>query len=344
MALEFGVVLSGDTHAAWESALEPTDRSGFWGLGMGDSPSLYPDTYVRCSVAALLTSNVRVGPWVTNPVTRHPAVTAGAIASVDQVSGGRAFLGIGSGDSAVRNIELPPARLADFEAYVHAVRGLLETGEAIWRGRRCRLQIGQRGVPIIVAAAGPKTLELGGRVGDGVVVVGGLDPHTMDRAREAIDRGARSVGRTIDDVHVWWLVLANLAEDDATALREMRNSLATFAHLSIRSREVIASLPQDVRDRVLEVRDRYRPIEHGAFGDTHNARLTDELGVTEFLAHRFALVGSPPTVRARLREIQELGADRLWLALRVPDKQRILRLWRDEVLPDIAPAAAGGTV
>lgn len=343
MGQQFGVVLSGDTPEAWEAALEPTDAAGFWGLGMGDSPSIYPDTYVRCTVAALRTSNVRVGPWVTNPVTRHPAVTAGAIASVDQVADGRTFLGIGRGDSAVRNLELPPARLADVEAYVHTVRDLLETGEATWRDRTCRLQVGQRPVPIIVAAAGPRTLEMAGRIGNAVVVVGGLDRGTMERARAAIDRGARSVGRTIDDLDVWWLVLANVAEDDATALHEMRNSLATFAHLSVRSPEVVVSLPDEVRDSVLEVRDRYRPIEHGTFGDTHNANLTDELGVTEFLANRFALVGSPATVRERLREVLDLGADRLWLAVRVPDKQRILRLWRDEVLPGLSPATAGGT-
>lgn len=344
MPQEFGVVLSGDPHDAWEAALGPTDRSGFWGLGVGDSPSIYPDTYVRSTFAALRTTNVRVGPWVTNPVTRHPAVTAGAIASVDQVATGRAFLGIGSGDSAVRNLDLPPARLATLESYITAVRDLLETGVATWQERTCRLRLEQRPVPIIVAAAGPRALEMAGRVGDAVVVVGGIDPGLMERARERIDRGARSAGRTIDQLDVWWLVLANVAEEDAAALHEVRNSLATFAHMSVRSPEVISSLPVDVRDRVLEVRRRYRPVEHGAFGDTHNANLTDQLGVTEFLAHRFALVGSPATVRDRLREVRELGADRLWLALRVPDKQRVLRLWRDEVLPHLTPSTAGGAV
>ena len=70
------------------------------------------------TVAALETERVQIGPSVTNPLTRHPAVMASAIASLHELSGGRAFLGIGTGDSAILNLGLRPARLRALREYV----------------------------------------------------------------------------------------------------------------------------------------------------------------------------------------------------------------------------------
>ena len=66
-----------------------------------------------------------MGTFVTNPLTRHPAVTAGAIASINELSDGRAFLGIGTGDSAVYNVGLKAARLAEFREALEAIKGFL---------------------------------------------------------------------------------------------------------------------------------------------------------------------------------------------------------------------------
>ncbi|MEK7681451.1 MAG: LLM class flavin-dependent oxidoreductase, partial [Chloroflexota bacterium] len=96
MSVTFKISFAGrDELADWLEYVDIADTSGFWGLGVGDSQSIYLDTYVRCTLAAVRTRNLLIGPWVTNPLTRHPAVTASAIVSVDQVSGGRAYLGIG---------------------------------------------------------------------------------------------------------------------------------------------------------------------------------------------------------------------------------------------------------
>ena len=91
------------------------EDSGFDWLGVADSQSVFRELYVALTLAALNTRRVQLGPLVTNPLTRHLVVTASAIASVDELAGGRGVLGLGSGDSAIYTIGAPPATLAGLE-------------------------------------------------------------------------------------------------------------------------------------------------------------------------------------------------------------------------------------
>src|SRR3954468_10807700 len=77
------------------------ERDGWDGVSCIDSQNIGGDVYANLAVAASTTSRVELGPWVTNPATRHPAVTASAIATIDGLSRGRAVLGIGRGHAAL---------------------------------------------------------------------------------------------------------------------------------------------------------------------------------------------------------------------------------------------------
>ena len=83
-----------------EALAAETESRGFDGLALTDSQNQSPDTYVALTLAARATSTLKLGPGVTNALTRHPAVTASAIATLQDVSEGRAMLGIGRGDSS----------------------------------------------------------------------------------------------------------------------------------------------------------------------------------------------------------------------------------------------------
>src|SRR4030095_1281914 len=91
------------------------EASGFDWLGVAGLPSVFPQLYVAPTLAALQTSRIRLGPLVTNPQTRHLVVTASAIASLDELSGGRAALGLGSGERSLYTLGAPPATLAGLE-------------------------------------------------------------------------------------------------------------------------------------------------------------------------------------------------------------------------------------
>ena len=90
------------------------ETAGFDFMLVPDTPWLagrWRDVYVHLTAAALATTNLRLGPGVTNPLTRHPQVTANAAMSLHSLSGGRAILGIGTGDNAVRSrLAISPSR------------------------------------------------------------------------------------------------------------------------------------------------------------------------------------------------------------------------------------------
>ena len=118
--------------------------------------------FVSLAVAATETTRVHLGPSVTHPLTRHPAVTASAIASLQELSDGRAFLGIGTGDSAVLNLGLRPARMRALREYVDAVRTFLNGGTAEYLGREAHVRWSQSPVPIMMSARRPAHAADGG--------------------------------------------------------------------------------------------------------------------------------------------------------------------------------------
>lgn len=115
------------------------------------------------------TNKLLIGPTVTNGLTRHPAVMASAIATVHEISQGRAILAIGTGDSAIFNINERPHGLKGPREYVMTVRELLRGVETEFNGRAIHTgwTAGQKNnpVPIYIAAEDPKTLELAGKLG-----------------------------------------------------------------------------------------------------------------------------------------------------------------------------------
>jgi 5,10-methylenetetrahydromethanopterin reductase len=332
----FGALLVGDELNDWRGYLDTVDSLGFWGLGVGDSQSLYTDTYVRCGLAAVGTQRPRIGPLVTNPVTRHPAVTASAIATVDQLSLGRAFLGIGAGDSAVLNIGENRSRMAVLEEYITAVSDLMENGTATWEGHTIRCSVPRRRVPIYVAAAGHGSMRLAGRIADGVVLGTGLSPEAVRDAVDTVHAGAREAGRRPEDIDLWWLVMANLSEDGAEARRELENSLTTHAHATFAGGVAGKGVPERFHEAIEKINADYNPMQHAKFGGRHHRGLVDDPDLLTYLADRFALCGSPDEVVAQVQRAAAAGVHKIWLSIRVPDKRRVLRLWHESVQPALA--------
>jgi 5,10-methylenetetrahydromethanopterin reductase len=188
-------------------------------------------------------------------------------------------------------------------------------------------------VPIYIGATGPKALRLAGRVADGVVIGAGIRPEVIHDSLAAVRAGAEEAGRSLSDLDVRWLVVANLADDDATALEEIKPSLATFANVAFKSTKRGKQIPPEYDEALHRLHAEYDAMDHGVFGGTRQAELCDEYGLTPYLEERFALSGTPERFLAQVERARAAGAQRFWLALRVPPKERILRLWRDEVLP-----------
>ena len=311
------------------------ENLGFEWVGVADSQSVFHELYVALTLAATSTSRVRVGPLVTNPLTRHLVVTASAIASIDALSRGRAVLGIGSGDSAIFTLGAPPATLAGLEDAILTL-GRLTGGDVVERRERTwRVHRTFRRVPVYLAAEGPRTLELAGRVADGVIVGLGLTPDVVERSLAAIERGARAAGRRLADLDVWWFAKTNVADTRATAIAPITMALAASANHAFRFTLEGKGVPVDLHEPIRGLQREYDAHQHEIAG-AHNAALTDRWGLTDFLVDRFAIAGTPDECVAQIRRAMAAGARQFITTSFVPDPRAFIRRWAQQVALAVA--------
>jgi 5,10-methylenetetrahydromethanopterin reductase len=151
------------------------EELGFSTLWVLDSHLLFREVYTLLGALAVSTRRIRLGTGVTNPLTRHPTVTASALATLAALSGGRATLGISVGDSALKAMNLEVAKVADLETTVRQCRNLVAGADVSFgAGKTARLHHAGLPVPIYVAATGPRMLKLAGEIADGVILMNGV--------------------------------------------------------------------------------------------------------------------------------------------------------------------------
>ena len=229
-----GVTLQGvDPPADFEEMVTEIETLGYDNLWLTDSSLHSRNCWAYLTLAARQTSRMTLGTAVTNPVTRHPAITAVAAATVAEISGGRVILGIGAGDRPLLSLGYTPASLATLEASIAAIRALW-TGAAVdadgpgfaLHDAHYRFPPGLD-IPVWVSATGPRTLELAGRVADGVILLAGLHPDGISFALEHIDRGAQAAGRS-QRPPVTVFAYGAISEDETAAIAAARTIAAWF--------------------------------------------------------------------------------------------------------------------
>ena len=335
--MRLGLTIVGDTLDNFIRYVQQADQAGVAAIGTGDSQTLYGELWVRCALAGTHASRALVGPWATNPVTRHPSVTAGAAATLAELTNGRAYVGISTGDAAVYNIGRKPASLARLEAYIGTVRALLNTGTAEWEGRTAYLDYAHPPVPIAMPASGPRALRLAGRMADMVWVCTGFQPEAIATARAHLAQGAAEAGRRLEDIDIWWIGLLNVGPSRATAIEQLQFSLASYAHIIFRYTLEGKAVPPDVAAALQKLVDGYQSRFHIRPGEVNpNAQLVQDLGLTEYLADRLAIAGPVEACMERLRELEQLGVHQIWSPVRFADKAPLMRAICDELMPRLA--------
>jgi 5,10-methylenetetrahydromethanopterin reductase len=171
------------------------------------------DPYVMLAAAAASTDRILLAPLIVNPVTRHPAVLASSIATVDELAPGRTLLGLGSGDNAVKQLGLRPAGVRDFEKGTRLIKGLLGGDPVEVGATRPALLQHHRPVPVWIAAGGPRTLRMAGAHADGVFIRVGTSARSIEAALQEIRAGAAGVGRDPATVGIGLIVDVVLVDD-----------------------------------------------------------------------------------------------------------------------------------
>ena len=290
------------------------EAQGFAGVLLADSETLVADPYVELAIASTVTHRIGLGVAVTNPVTRHPAVTAAAIASVHAESGGRGVLGFARGDSALRQLGLQPASVPAFrQAIVDVQRYLGAAGASVGAsvGRvpstaapLSWLSADMPKVPVDVAATGPAVIAVGAVLADRLTFNLGADVDRLQwavaRARQArmdagLDPFAISLGAYVD--------MACAPLDDAVAM--VRGSASIFANFLAEGMRSGVPVSDEDASILRAVGGAYSEAQHGRTG-APQAQL-----LTEAFLTRFALCGPPDILLDRVRELRDLGLDRL---------------------------------
>jgi 5,10-methylenetetrahydromethanopterin reductase len=299
---------------------QAAEAAGYYRFGCWDSPALHVDCWAALMAVAANTTRIKIGPNVTNPLTRHPVVTASAAIAVQEIAPGRTYVGIGTGDSGVYNLGFSAASRARLGSYVRAVRELLDEGKTKFESES--LSLAPRPIseiPIYVAAHGPKSLRTAAQFGDGVISGFGLDSDVttvvLDRVLAARPGLDTRLAQSEPDLDVWWVATAVLAAEESSRLSEVEWLVGVPAHHLTRFGLRDEFVPEELIEGVKAIGEAYVVASHGQPSDTqlesYRRILTENKRAKEYLCHRFLVLGSHEDVANRFRELHEQGVRQL---------------------------------
>jgi len=175
-------------------------------IGVGDTPARAWELYVSLTGAAHETRHATVAPMVTTPFLRHPVATATAMATVHELTGGRALLAVGNGGSVRRVVGRSPVTgPAELRDYVVALKSVMAGGSAHVDGFDTEPLERVRPVPLLIAADYPASLRLAGEHADGVVTTVGTSVERVRRKIAVLREAAEQAGRDPDAIAVFGL-------------------------------------------------------------------------------------------------------------------------------------------
>lgn len=333
------------------------ERDGWDGLLIADSQCVIGDSYVALAIAAQATSTIKLGVGVTNPVTRHPSVTASAAAGVQELSGGRVVLGIGRGDSSLAHIGLAPASPAVFENYVRTVQTYLGGGRVPFAqldraGRRPSTELAGAGipeesrlrwlnpdlprVPVDVAASGPAAIGVAARHGDRVTFGVGAGHDRLSWAIETARAARADAGLDPATLSMGAYVNVVAHPDEGVALELAATGVTMFSRFSIMHGKTSGPVTESARSALEKVSHSYDLREHGS-GDARHRNSVD----ADYIAS-FGVVGTPAQCADRLARLSELGLDRVMIlggfASTSAQARADLQLSREVLAAEVFPA------
>ncbi|MFI0366970.1 LLM class flavin-dependent oxidoreductase [Actinomadura sp. 1N219] len=291
------------------------ESTGIERFGVADSSHLFGAMYPTVQLILSRTSRIKVGPFVTNPVTRHPSVHAADVAALAELySPERLAVVMGAGDSAVHSVGLRPAPAEQVRLGLQTIRGAAPDG-----------------VTLELAASGPRAASMMATGIDGLVLGGGLSASWTRRLIEAAGRPVSArvflIGHLVE------------REDEAARAREaVRASVLAVARHAIGVDMAARDVPARLRPGLEQAFARYDFSAH-AKADGANERLLDDHPEEEaYLFERFAAVGTAGAVAERLRAFQrQTGIDGVVLSTTVPDPDSHVALAGERLIAALDP-------
>jgi 5,10-methylenetetrahydromethanopterin reductase len=329
MAMNFCLHGSARTVREAVERAKRAEELGFEAVFFADSQMNNVDPYQAMATCALNTKKIRFGTAVTNMVYRDPTITANSFATLNEISEGRAIVGMGTGDGPVYSLGRGATKLTDFEKGLRLIRDLLhDRGVDVPKskerdGGNVRLKAGKRPVPIYISAEGPKTLRVAGRTCDGVILGTGFDQQVTEWARRQIGEGAKEEGRKLEDIDVMPAGMIVVDDDGDLARKRVRSRMANRAHHNFRF--TMETVPEGEAAGVKRFMDNFdisKPIEERVDPDF----------VTDYLLQRFTIAGTPAECIARVKRLEADGVQRILLTPPNAIYDQVMDTWGKRVI------------
>ncbi|HMA82014.1 MAG TPA: LLM class flavin-dependent oxidoreductase, partial [Candidatus Binatia bacterium] len=305
------------------------EELGFEAIFFADSQMNNVDPYQVMAMCAVNTKKIRFGTAVTNMVYRDPTITANSFATLNEISEGRAIIGMGTGDGPVYSLGRTATKLVDFEKGLRLIRDLLhDHGVDVPKskeraGGNVKLKAGKRPVPVYISAEGPKTLAVAGRTCDGVILGTGFDKQVTDWARRQIAAGAREEGRSLEEIDIMPAGMIVVDDDGDLARRRVRSRMANRAHHNFRF--TMETVPEGEAAGVKRFMDNFdisKPIEERI----------DPNFVTDYLLERFTIAGTPAECIAKAKRLEADGIQRVLLTPPNAVYDQVMQAWGERVI------------
>ncbi|MDD4898426.1 MAG: 5,10-methylenetetrahydromethanopterin reductase [Methanocellales archaeon] len=283
------------------------------------------NVYATLALVAEKTKRVRLGPGVTNAYQIHPALTASAIATIDNISNGRAMLGIGAGDRTTLaslgiQMDKPVEKLKEA---VEIIRRLL-TGERLsfqgdfFRIEGAKLSLKCPEIPIYIGAQGPLMLRTASAIGDGVLI-NASHPLDFKYAVSQVQEGSPKAGF---DIAAYASFSVDLDEEKAKkAVVPVVAFIVAGSPAPVLERHDIDSTDVDAIKSAL------------AKGDFRTAFRS----VTNPMVDAFSIYGSPDHCIRRIKELHEIGVTQVVVGSPIgPDVPTSIKLIGEEIIGEIS--------
>ncbi|MCS7110645.1 MAG: 5,10-methylenetetrahydromethanopterin reductase [Ignisphaera sp.] len=285
------------------------------------------NVYVTLTSIALSTKKIMVGPGVTNPYVVSPVWTASAIASLDEISNGRAVLGIGAGDRAtLERISIAWRKpLATIKESVEIMKRLLKGEVVTYSGEVFKVSGAALSykpiheIPIYIGAQAPKMLQLAAMLGDGILI-NASSPKDYEHAMNVIKEGA---GDRIGRIDIVAYTSFSVDRDRVIARRTVRPIVAF----------IVAGTPEDVLKRhgvdVEKAKSIRENISKGRFKEAFSI-------VSDDMIDAFSIAGTPSECVEVLERLVKLGVTQIVFGSPIgKDKKGALEIVASDVIPHL---------
>jgi 5,10-methylenetetrahydromethanopterin reductase len=314
--------------------VQQAEALGFDSVWIADVQLSMKDCFTALSLCAVNTSKILLSTGVTNPITRHPSILANAFTALNEVSNGRALIGLGVGWTGVFPIGLKPATIKHMEESVITIRKLC-SGEEVPGGEHgsYRMVTGQGPIPIYIAANQQRMLKLSGRVADGVILMGGANKDFTSWQIDLVRQGAEQAGRSMDDIklHLWANI--SMSDDRDQARDDVSHWVASQAETFAKWRELPDFLEPYKAD-FESASKAYDRLEHMSQHAKHKRVVSDEL--IDYLA----LVGSADECLEQIRSLEPLGLHGVTLAFRAGGRKERMQEINEGIIKPLKETAA----